>query len=384
MTTTTVKVYNLQPHLDIPAQSRIRFPLWLKCLYNIAQMELTTLDPLGAFYLVALDADWAVRPINNVNGTLRARPTYGMPLPYPTNSQAGRIGAYNISYQQFDQQQRVKSDLHAAICASLGSVTLNEINSKHQFGTGSLSPLDIVKELKAMFGHITKQEIDATQALISAPLGHFLDFRDFCSNIHLHYEFLSSAGHNIPELTRIDSFISSIQPFTQFDPYITTWTTGNPLGTRTLTSLTTFLLDQFGDMPTENAPRGGNAFMVGKGKGKGKYKGKDKGKGRGTKRGRDYDSDTTSLSSFNSTSSSAPAPKNPRLTSNTVPALTADHNPNRPYLYCYFHGWNFSHRGSQCKRIAKSGDPARINATNPTSTTPHGSAYVEPPYKSWL
>jgi hypothetical protein len=46
---TTVKTYTLQPQLDIPAQSRIRFPLWLKCLYNIAQMELTTIDPLGAF-----------------------------------------------------------------------------------------------------------------------------------------------------------------------------------------------------------------------------------------------------------------------------------------------------------------------------------------------
>jgi hypothetical protein len=56
--TTIVKIYSIQPHLDVPAQSRIKFPLWLKCLYNIAQMELTTLDPVGAFYLVALDADW--------------------------------------------------------------------------------------------------------------------------------------------------------------------------------------------------------------------------------------------------------------------------------------------------------------------------------------
>ncbi len=58
----TVKIYALQPQLDAPAQSRIRFPPWLKCLYNIAQMELTTLDPLGAFYLVALDADWNLCP----------------------------------------------------------------------------------------------------------------------------------------------------------------------------------------------------------------------------------------------------------------------------------------------------------------------------------
>ena len=381
---TAVKTYSIQPHLDTPAQSRIRFPLWLKCLYNLAQMELTTLDPLGAFYLVALDTDWAIRPENiNADSSLRTRPVYLMPDAYPANASAGRIGVYNVAYRNFDHQQRVKADIHAAICTSLGTITLNEINSKHQFGIGSLSPRDLVRELKAMFGNITKQEIDATQALISAPLGHFLDFRDFCSTLHLNYEFLTAAGHTIPELTRIDSFVASIQAYTQFDPYLTTWTTANALGHRTLTSLTTFLLAQYGDMPTE-APRGGNAFYVtkgkgGKGKGKGS-KGKDKDNTRGTKRAIDP---STSLSSFGS-SSSAPAAKAPRLTSDTTPALTAEHNPDRPYLYCWFHGWNFSHRGNACKRIIKSRDPTRLNATSPTSTNPHGNAFVEPAYKSWL
>ena len=200
-----VKTYSIQPHLDTPAQSRIRFPLWLKCLYNLAQMELTILDPLGAFYLVALDTDWAIRPENiNADSSLRARPVYLMPDAYPANASAGRIGVYNVAYRNFDHQQRVKADIHAAICTSLGTITLNEINSKHQFGIGSLSPRDLVRELKTMFGNITKQEIDATQALISAPLGHFLDFRDFCSTLHLNYEFLAAAGHTIPELTRID------------------------------------------------------------------------------------------------------------------------------------------------------------------------------------
>jgi hypothetical protein len=184
---------------------------------------------------------------------------------------------YSIASRNSELQQRITADLHSAICSSLGSVTLNEINSKHQFGTGSLTPLDLVTELKAMFGTITKQEIDATQAIISASLAHFLDFRDFCSNIHLNYKFLTAAGHSIPELTRIDSFTRSIEPFTQFDSYLTTWTTSNALDTRTLGSLTKFLLEQFGDMPTEHAPRGGNAFNVGK---YSKGKGKDKGKGK--------------------------------------------------------------------------------------------------------
>ncbi len=42
MTTTTMKIYDLQPTLDNPSLSRIHFPTWLKSLYNISQMKFTT------------------------------------------------------------------------------------------------------------------------------------------------------------------------------------------------------------------------------------------------------------------------------------------------------------------------------------------------------
>ncbi len=123
-------------------------------------------------------------PPNKIGTGVRAGPLlFGLlfahvesvtPNAYPANASAGTIGAYSIRSRNFELQRRVAADLHAAICSSLGSVTLNEINSKHQFGTGSLSPLNLVTELKAMFGAITKQEIDATQSIISAPLAHFL------------------------------------------------------------------------------------------------------------------------------------------------------------------------------------------------------------------
>jgi hypothetical protein len=62
-------------------------------------------DPLGAFYLVTLDADWAVRPENaKPDGLLHARPVYLMPDAYPANASAGRIGVYNVAYRNFDQQ----------------------------------------------------------------------------------------------------------------------------------------------------------------------------------------------------------------------------------------------------------------------------------------
>ncbi len=85
MTTFTMKVYDIQPALlvDVPSLSRIRFPSWLKSLYNISQMELTTLDPLDAFYLVALDDDWDSRPENQIRqNTIRPRPLFTLPPMY--------------------------------------------------------------------------------------------------------------------------------------------------------------------------------------------------------------------------------------------------------------------------------------------------------------
>jgi hypothetical protein len=164
MTTFTMKVYDIQPALDVPSLSRIRFPSWLKSLYNISQMELTTLDPLGAFYLVALDDDWDSRPENQTRqNTIRPRPLFTLPPMYNANAQAAAIASYNIKSAHFEHQQRVRADLHSAISRSLGTVTLQSINFKHRFGTGSLSPLELVRELKTMFGTITKHEIDATQ-----------------------------------------------------------------------------------------------------------------------------------------------------------------------------------------------------------------------------
>jgi hypothetical protein len=44
------------------------------------------------------------------------------------------------------------------------------------------------------------------QASVLASLVLFADFHDFCSSMTQNYRFLTSAGHNIPELTRIDKF----------------------------------------------------------------------------------------------------------------------------------------------------------------------------------
>jgi hypothetical protein len=133
------KTHSIQPHLDVPELARIRFPMWLKSVYNIAQMELITFVVLGAFYLVALDSDWELRPENvltNKNRGFRARPSFTAPVMYGAQATAAVISAHTFKTHAFEMQQRTKSDLHAAILASIGQITLDNINSKHRFGVG--------------------------------------------------------------------------------------------------------------------------------------------------------------------------------------------------------------------------------------------------------
>jgi len=137
---------------------------------------------------------------------------------YGAQAAAAVISAHTFKTHAFEMQQRTKADLHAAILASIGQITLDNINSKHRFGVGSLSPLDLVKELKATFGTITHHEISATETAIAAPLAQFTQFRDFCSNATRNYEFLQTAGHNVPELTRIDVFVSSLSTWPSLNP----------------------------------------------------------------------------------------------------------------------------------------------------------------------
>jgi hypothetical protein len=137
------KIYSIQPQLDVPELVRIRFLMWLKSQYNIVQIELTTLDILGAFYLVALDSDWELRPENALprGGGFRARPLFASPTMYGFNAQAATISSYTLNAHAFKMQQRAKVDLHAPPFspALAKSCCIALTPNKHRFGVGSLS-----------------------------------------------------------------------------------------------------------------------------------------------------------------------------------------------------------------------------------------------------
>ncbi len=68
----------ISPSLDVASVAHIRYPAWLKDLYNKAQLKCTSLDRCGAFHLVALNKDWDEHP-GNIITTITPGATAGAP-----------------------------------------------------------------------------------------------------------------------------------------------------------------------------------------------------------------------------------------------------------------------------------------------------------------
>jgi hypothetical protein len=131
---------------------------------------------------------------------------------------------------------------------------------------------------------------------LKRPLANFEDFLDHVTDHIDNYESLRSFNQQqVANITKIQTFKESIKRWPQFDALIATWEMdNNNVLTRAFSNFTDYLVNQYGNLPTDVKPRGGNAYNVrqagkGKGEGKGRGKGKhdkgkgkpDKGKGRG-------------------------------------------------------------------------------------------------------
>ncbi len=136
----------------------------------------------------------------------------------------------------------------------------------------------------------TLQDITTVEADLKRPLTNFEDFLDHVTDHINNYESLRSFNQQVANITKMQTFKDTLQRWPQFDPIISTWEMdNNNTLTRNFTSFTDYLVSQYGNLPTDVKPRGGNAYNIlrkgkkGKRKGNGdKDKGKQsKGKGRG-------------------------------------------------------------------------------------------------------
>jgi hypothetical protein len=229
-----------------------------------------------------------------------------------------------------------------------------------------------------------------------------------------------SINQQVSNITKIQIFKESIKRWPQFDTLIATWEIdNNNVLTRSFAHFTDYLINQYGNLPTDVKPRGGNAYNVrqsGKGKPKGKGKGdkgkgkSDKGKGRGLgqfvywdaedipthKRQRtehqvcsavhelvddaaeQQPDDTMSIHSCISARSSASVAHQVHGSNASSPLTSSTSNSDpKLYYYCNYHGWNLSHAGPECRVMSNDSSFSRAQ-TEAASTSPMGNTAIEP------
>jgi hypothetical protein len=89
---------------------------------------------------------------------------------------------------------------------------------------------------------------------------NFEDFMDHVTDHINHYESLRSFNQQVANITKIQTFKESIKRWPQFDSIIATWEMdNNNILTRNFTAFTDYLVSQYGNLPVDTKPRGGNA-----------------------------------------------------------------------------------------------------------------------------
>ena len=331
------------------------------------------------------------------------------------------------NFEKFDEAETI---VHAAIVESLSQGTIRTINTQHIAGISSLTAFQLVEVIHNLYNTPTLQDITTVENDLKRPLAHFEDFLDHVTDHLNNHESLRSFNQPASNITKIQTFKESIRRWPQFDTLIATWEINNSnVVTRQFSDFTDYLCNQYGNLPTDVKPRGGNAYNVRqagrgrgrpKGKGKGKGKGKDdrgkgkpdKGKGRGLGRfvywdeqdipankrlrpdhqvssavhdlvdeAAEQEDDAVSIHSRTSARSSASAAHQVHGSHTSSPLTSSAQNPNpKLYFYCNYHGWNLTHAGPDCRVMLNdtSYDRSHLQAKSPNDTTPRGNDQIEP------
>jgi hypothetical protein len=248
----TTPVITIVPTLDVATLARIRYPAWLQSLYNASQLQCTELDTCGAFHFVVPDSDWDNHPSNNTATTypptIRARPNITMPRKPATNATGPTFARFVYDMAEFTKWEKARTSIHAAIVTSLGPATVAAINAAFPSGISFLSCKNLVEYVAAK-SEVTTDEISIVEKALHTPLTYFTDFPDFIATLNMNYSFLNKTQYTLPPLMQIQLLIDALQAFPQLLPYITIYNEKTPMQARTYDALSTYLLDQFANMP---------------------------------------------------------------------------------------------------------------------------------------
>jgi hypothetical protein len=179
-----------------------------------------------------------------------------MPALYNRQAQVYDREMYKLEKERFEKLDEAETILHAAIVESLSSGTVRTINTSTPAGIASLSAVQLVGLVHTLFSAPTLQDILTVNADLLRPLLNFEDFPDHITEHINHYESLASFNQPCANISKIQTFQTSIQRWPQFDSVIASWEEQNPnVLTRDFLDFTTYLLTRYYNLPQDVTPR---------------------------------------------------------------------------------------------------------------------------------
>ena len=130
---------------------------------------------------------------------------------------------YKLEKECFEKMDEAETTLHAAIVESPSPGTVCTINTSTPSGIASLSAVQLVGMVEILFSTPTLQDILTVNSDLQRPLQNFEDFPDHITEHINHYESLASFNQPCANISKIQTFQTSIQRWTQFDSVISAW-----------------------------------------------------------------------------------------------------------------------------------------------------------------
>jgi hypothetical protein len=335
---------------------------WKQAVWDHAYSICQHLSSSGLFMLIATDAEWASAAENrDENDEVIARPTFPKPEPIPLVASNAALAQHKFASEQFLSFTSQSATFKQDVIISLS--TENQTFIKDRFtGTRNVTLLQIVTRMSQLYNTPSSLTITNLQDKLKTPMSSNQTFLQYHTEFQTTVDHLAQALQPISNFDQMKYFIDATTTFPAIAKAVDKYITDYPLiADRDINALITFIILQApafitsGSQGYSNAAipppltRSDVAAMIKAAHIKGVQEGK-------------------AITNNNNKTTTDHNSRNTTRNTNTTNAQSP--NPTRHGTkHCYFHGYNFSHIGTECKVMANDHNftPQHKAATNSTT-----------------
>ena len=325
------------------------YPGWLRDVHSRSSSLGKHLHILGLYTLTATDAEWASVATNiDDEGNIAARPTYPEPDALPLVATNSVIARFNIDMAKFISHNTLYSQLKEEIITSIGTVNLSFI--QHPLtGTMNATPSSILHNMSQLYNVLSSTSIKDLQDKLNTPMSSSETFLEFNATFQTTILTLHHANQPVSSFNQIQALTFATSTNSHITAAIQSYIIEHPrVSDRHITTLISHIIlhapasltsgsQGYANSAIPPLTRADVAAMIKAAHTKGVQEGKN----------------------MNNNNNNRNSNRNAHNTPTRPP-----NQPKYATKYCFVHGYNFSHIGTECK----------VMANDPTSTPQHKSA----------